>query len=75
MYPENRVSSVYSARPSRPMPTDYAAPRRPPITARLPLDLVARLDAQAKRLRTTRTALLRAFAARGVEELERTAAA
>ncbi|MFN9545864.1 MAG: ribbon-helix-helix protein, CopG family [Cyanobacteriota bacterium] len=54
---------------------DCAGSKRPPITARLPLDLVTRLDAQAKRLQTTRTALLRAFAARGVEELERTAAA
>jgi predicted DNA-binding protein len=57
------------------MLTDCAAPERPPITARLPLDLVSRLDAQAKRLQTTRGALLRAFAARGVEDLERTAAA
>jgi hypothetical protein len=46
-----------------------------PTSVRMPPDLVSRLDAQAQRLQTSRSRLLLAFAARGVEDLERTAAA
>jgi hypothetical protein len=48
---------------------------RLPTSVRMPPDLMSRLDAQAQRLQTSRSRLLLTFAARGVEDLERTAAA
>ena len=54
-----------TATPSRP-----AAGRLLPLTARFSPDLLSRLDVQAKRIQTTRGALLRAFAARGLESMD-----
>ena len=52
-----------------------ASPAKPatgpllPLTARFSPDLLSRLDVQAKRIQTTRGALLRALAARGLESM------
>ena len=42
----------------------------PPLSFRLPPEMVRRLDNQAARLQTTRAGLLRACAARLLDELE-----
>ena len=78
------VGCLQSSEPAS-MPTTYA-PRLsvpdyrrrgqsiPPVTFRLPPEMVSRLDSQADRLQTTRAGLLRAGAARLLEELEATVA-
>jgi predicted DNA-binding protein len=54
-----------------------ASPARPAtagsllqFSARFSPDLLSRLDVQAKRIKTTRGALLRALAARGLESMD-----
>jgi hypothetical protein len=44
------------------------------VSARFSPDLLSRLDAQARRIQTTRGALLRALAARGLESMDSPAA-
>jgi predicted DNA-binding protein len=51
---------------------DYRRPGQslPPLSLRLPPEMVVGLDSQANRLRTTRAGLVRALLAQGLEKLE-----
>jgi hypothetical protein len=51
---------------------DYRRPgqSQPPVSLRLPSDLLAGLDSQADRLQTTRAGLCRALLVRGVAQLQ-----